>query len=66
MNDRLVASDSQAEGDLIVFFDGDGNMVHVGVILEEGVFIHADLGGVMVSEISKYYRKKWSVFKWRQ
>lgn len=53
-------------GDLIVFFDCNGNMVHIGVMLDEYSFIHADTGGVKVTRLDNYYRKKWKVYKWLQ
>ena len=54
------------EGNCIVFFDTDGNMVHIGVMLDEEHFIHADVGGVRVAELDSYYRKNWKVYKWLQ
>ena len=53
-------------GDLIIFSDSNGNMVHIGVMLDEENFIHAELGGVKVTNINNYFRKKWKVFTWLQ
>lgn len=66
LSDRVEETDGQELGDLIVFSDGRGNMVHIGVILEEGVFIHADVGGVRVTELDGYYRTEWKVYRWRR
>lgn len=53
-------------GNLIVFFDGNGNMVHIGVLLNDSLFIHSDIGGVKVMRLDSYFRKKWKVYKWQQ
>ena len=66
MSDRVEETTEQKEGNLIVFFDERGRMIHIGVILEEGVFIHADIGGVRIVTLSNYYRKNWKVYSWRQ
>lgn len=66
MSSRTERTDRQELGDLILFSDDNGNMVHIGVILEEGKFIHSDIGGVRVTELDGYYRKKWKVYRWLQ
>lgn len=66
MSSLTEETDEQELGNLILFSDGNGNMVHIGVFLEEGRFIHADIGGVRVTELDGYYRKKWKVYKWQQ
>ena len=66
LSDSVEETAGQELGNLIVFSDGRGNMVHIGVIIEEGVFIHADVGGVRVTEIDGYYRTEWKVYRWRQ
>lgn len=53
-------------GNLIVFSDGKGNMVHIGVMLDDEYFIHSDIGGVKVIRLEDYYRKNWKVYKWQQ
>lgn len=53
-------------GNLIIFSDGKGNMVHIGVMLDDELFIHADVGGVRITRLDDYYRKNWKVYKWQQ
>jgi cell wall-associated NlpC family hydrolase len=64
MSSKVEETNEQKEGNLILFADEKGNMVHIGVILEEGKFIHAEIGGVRVTELDEYYRKNWKVYKW--
>jgi len=66
MSDKTVETNEQELGNLILFADENGRMVHIGVILEEGLFIHADLGGVRVTRLENYYRKQWKVYTWLQ
>lgn len=66
LSDRLEETDRQELGNLIIFSDGYGRMVHIGVVLEQGMFIHADIGGVRVTELDNYYRKEWRIYRWRQ
>lgn len=53
-------------GNPIIFSDGNGNMVHIGILLDDERFIHADIGGVRITELEGYYRKNWKVYKWQQ
>ena len=64
MGEQLEETDEQKLGNLIVFEDEHGMMIHIGVILEEGRFIHADVNGVWVNVIEDYFRKNWKVYKW--
>lgn len=64
MSSSVEETTEQNLGNLILFADEKGRMVHIGVILEEGVFIHADNGGVRVNRIEDYFRKSWKVYKW--
>lgn len=66
MSSMTEPTDKLEEGNLIVFFNEHGRMVHIGVILDEEHFIHADIGGVKVMVLEEYYRKHWKVYKWRQ
>lgn len=66
LGDLLEETRERKLGNLIVFSDGNGNMVHIGVMLDEESFIHADTGGVRVTGLDGYYRKSWKVYKWRQ
>lgn len=66
LSEKVELTDEQSLGNLIVFSDNKGRMVHIGVILDEGRFIHAEIGGVRVTELEDYYRKEWKVYKWRQ
>ena len=59
----LAITDKREEGNLVVFFS-KGRAIHVGVLLNEDDFIHADLGGVRVENLDEYYRKEWKVFTW--
>lgn len=66
MSSQVKETTSQKLGNLILFADENERMVHIGVILEEGLFIHADLGGVRVTRLDSYYRKNWKVYEWLQ
>ena len=65
MGETVKKTDTQMLGNLIIFSDSFGNMVHIGVLLEEGFFIHSDIGGVKVSNLETYYRKIWEVYEWQ-
>jgi len=65
MKDKVEETKEQKLGNLILFADEAGRMVHIGVILDEGLFIHAvPYGGVRVVRINDYHRKNWKVYKW--
>lgn len=66
LNKELKQTNRLEYGNYIVFSDGRGNMVHIGVMLDEDSFIHADIGGVRVTRLEDYYRKNWKVYKWQQ
>lgn len=67
MCEEIEETDEQELGNLILFADNEGRMVHIGVILEEDLFIHTvPNGGVMVTRIDSYHRKQWKVYRWRQ
>ena len=66
MSDKTIETTEQELGNLILFADENGRMVHIGVILEEGLFIHADIQGVRVTKLEDYYRKQWKVYTWLQ
>ena len=65
-NNQLIKTSDFELGNLIIFSDENGNMVHIGVLLDDDLFIHADVGGVRVTSLESYYRKKWEVFTWQQ
>lgn len=64
MSGRVAETDGREFGDIIVFSDGKGNMVHIGVMLDRERFIHADIGGVRVTGLDGYHRKDWKVYRW--
>ena len=64
MEGKIEETDEQTLGNLIVFFDGNGCMVHIGVFLKPRLFIHADGTSVRVENLDYYYRKQWKVYKW--
>ena len=63
INGLLSMTTERKEGSLVVFYS-KGRAVHVGVLLDEENFIHADVGGVRVEKLDEYYRKEWKVFEW--
>lgn len=63
MSSKIEETSVQELGNLILFAE-NGRMTHIGVILEENIFIHADYQGVRVMRIDDYYRKEWKVYKW--
>lgn len=66
LSDRVKETSERKLGNLIVFSDEKGNMVHIGVLLDDERFIHSDIGGVRVTELDGYYRKNWKVYEWLQ
>lgn len=62
----IEETDELKLGNLILFSNENGNMVHIGVMLDDEYFIHSDIGGVKVVRLEDYYRKKWKVYKWLQ
>ena len=66
MSDSVEETDEQELGNLVLFADEAGRMIHIGVFLEKGLFIHADNGRVRLSRIDSYRRTKWKVYKWQQ
>ena len=52
-------------GDLILFADGKGRMVHIGVKLDGDDFIHCDKYGVRIAQLDTYYRKNRRFFTWQ-
>ena len=67
LGDLVVETDEQEESNLIIFSDNKGNMIHIGVILEKGIFIHSSrLYGVKITKLEDYFLKKWKVYKWQK
>lgn len=66
MSSKIEETTEQELGNLVLFADEKGRMIHIGVILEKGLFIHADFDGVRVMRLEDFYRKTWKVYKWRQ
>ena len=66
MAEMVEETDEQKLGNLILFSDDMGRMVHIGVIIDEGLFIHADVSRVHITRLDGYFRTKWKVYKWRQ
>lgn len=64
MSDKVEGTDEQAPGNLVIFLEF-GRMVHIGVIIEEDMFIHCDRYGVRIIRLSDYYRKVWKVYRWK-
>lgn len=61
----LVEPTAEREaGSLIIFFDCGGNMCHIGVLLGDDRFIHADETRVHISRLDSYFRKKWRIYRW--
>ena len=63
---KVEETNELALGNLIIFSDENGNMIHIGVMLDNELFIHSDAGGVRVMKLEDYYRKSWKVYKWLQ
>lgn len=64
LGNKVEPTTERTGGNLIVFFDGVGRMIHIGVILDDNHFIHCELGGVRVMRIDQYRRNKWRIYKW--
>lgn len=64
LSGKVGRTDRQAAGNIVLFSDRNGNMVHIGVFLEENMFIHADESGVHVSRLSTYFRRDWRIYRW--
>lgn len=65
MNESLKRTERQKEGNLVIF-EEMGRMVHIGVILEENIFIHCDKYGCRIEPLNEYFRKQWKVYEWLQ
>lgn len=61
---KVEETDRQDAGNMIVFSDSYGNMVHIGVFLDENMFIHADESRVHVSRLDTYFRRSWRIYRW--
>ena len=67
LGDLVSETKEQEEGNLIIFSDNKGNMIHIGVILEKGIFIHSSrLNGVKITKLEDYFLKQWKVYKWQK
>lgn len=66
MSQNVIETDELELGNLVVFSDENGNMVHIGVMLNDERFIHCSKFGVNVQILREYYRNNWKVYKWRQ
>ena len=66
MSQNVCKTEEMQLGNLIVFSDERGHMVHIGVILDEEYFIHCSSNGVSIVLLRDYYRKNWQVYKWLQ
>lgn len=62
---KLKETSVQEESNIVIFFE-NGKGVHVGVIVDDDMFIHADIYGVRIVRLSTYYRKDWRVYQWQQ
>ncbi len=65
MGDCVKPVNKQEESNLVIFFEG-GKAVHIGVIIDDDMFIHADKYGVRITKLSEYYRKDWRIYQWQQ
>lgn len=65
MGDKLIPTDKQEESNLIVFFE-NGKAVHIGIIIDDDMFMHADIYGVRITKLSSYHRTDWRIYKWQQ
>ena len=64
MKEKVKETDSPVEGDIIVFFDAKGRLVHIGTYLGNDRFIHCDTRGVEVLRLSSYFLRKWKAYTW--
>lgn len=64
MSSLVEETDRQEAGNLIIFFDDGGKMCHIGVLLGENMFIHADENRVHIARLDGYFRKKWRIYRW--
>ena len=51
--------------DLIMFFNDNGQSVHVGMYLNKGMFIHCDVKGVQVCKLEDFYYKNRRFYRWQ-
>ena len=63
LSNCLVLTDEQKSGNLVIFLENK-HMGHIGVILEEDIFIHCDKYGVQIIRLSEYYRQNWKMYSW--
>ena len=62
---KLRRTGSPNFGDIILFLDGNGNGIHIGVWLDDGRFAHCDKEGSHVSRLSTYTSwNAWRFYTW--
>lgn len=61
---NVKKSDEKKYGDLILFYT-NGKATHIGVSLENNLFIHCDRFGVRVLELERY-GKYYEVYTWQK
>jgi len=63
--ERLIETKTPAYGDIILFLDGKGRGIHVGVYLEDNRFAHCDKQGSHVSSLDYYMTwSNWRFYTW--
>ena len=65
MNKKVYKTDKQKAGDIVLFANKKGEMVHIGVILNGDDFIHCDCNSVHINQLHDYFRKNYEVYTWR-
>lgn len=62
-SEKVEETTERKESYIVMFFENK-MAVHIGILLDEERFIHADIDGVKISNLDEYYRKDWKVYKW--
>lgn len=65
MNKKVYKTTTPKAGDVVLFANNKGDMVHIGVILNGDDFIHCDLNSVHINHLHTYFRKYYEVYTWR-
>lgn len=57
---------SPSFGDVVLFYDAKGRVIHAAVCVDENRILHCDVRGSRVDRLSPFYYRRWRAYRWRQ
>lgn len=63
---KIIEVEKPEYKDIILFGNGNGRMVHIGIKLNRDDFVHCNISGVHVEKLSSYFRKERRYFRWQE